>query len=112
MVGLVCSSISSVVAFLLTKGKYDSEVDSQHIKNMGDAFKKYKEVMDEMYKSQDIKIKAVQKENDDLKQQVNHLQAQMLELLNTACFNITCKLRRAGFPTEGMDTSVNTMINH
>lgn len=100
IISIVVGVASSVVTFFLTKRKYDSEVDGQHIKNLGDAFERYKKLTDEMYKSQDLKIKELQEENERLKKQVNHLQTQMIELLNAVCFDATCKVRKAGFPAN------------
>lgn len=99
VIGLFCTLTSSVVTFLLTKKKYDEEVDAAHLKDLGDAFERYKALMNEMYKAQNEKIKALQEENMDLKQQVNHLQKQMVELLSAVCLDVTCKLRKAGFPS-------------
>lgn len=99
LVGLLCTSISSVVTFLLTKKKYDEEVDAAHLKDLGDAFERYKALTDEMYKSQDKKIEALQEENANLKQQVNDLQKQIIELLSAVCLDVTCKLRKSGLPS-------------
>lgn len=105
LVGLLCTSISSVVTFLLTKKKYDEEVDAAHLKDLGDAFERYKALTDEMYKSQDKKIEALQEENADLKQQVSNLQKQIVELLSAVCLDITCKFRKSGLLSG---TTINT----
>ena len=91
LVGVVCSAISGVVTFLLTRRKYNTEVDSQQIINMNEAFDLYKktmeesiisqrERMEETIKFQNSKIETLQKENDSLKEQVNNLQKQLLLL--------------------------------
>lgn len=109
LVGLICTSVSSVVTFLLTKRKYDEEVDAAHLKDLGDAFEKYKTLTNEMYKAQNEKIKALQDENADLKQQVSHLQKQMVELLSAVCMDVTCKLRKSGFPTSIAPVNLNDL---
>lgn len=81
LVGLFCTTVSSIVTFLLTKRKYNSEVDSQQIKNMDESFEVYKKVMNEALATQDDKIALLQKENDSLRQQVNELQKQVMSLV-------------------------------
>ena len=98
LVGVICSAISSVVTFFLTRRKYNTEVDSQQIINMNEAFDLYKktmeesitsqrERMEETIKFQNSKIETLQKENDSLKEQVNSLQKQ----LTTLVLNLTSK---------------------
>lgn len=92
LVGLLCTTVSSLVTFFLTKRKYNTEVDSQQIQNMKDSFEVYKKMMEEALDSQkqrleetiafqDKKIDILQKENDNLKSQFNQLQGQMINLL-------------------------------
>ena len=96
LVGVVCATISSGVTFFFTRKKYDTEVDSQQIQNMSEAFDTYKKMMEEnmssqkklmdntinfqneVIKSQNVKIEELQKENDALKKQVNDLQMQLI----------------------------------
>ena len=78
---LFCTTVSSVVTFILTKRKYNVEVDSQQIKNMEDAFDTYKKMTDETIKTQNSRIEMLQKENENLRLQFNQLQSQMLTLL-------------------------------
>lgn len=92
LVGLLCTTVSSLVTFFLTKRKYNTEVDSQQIQNMKDSFEVYKKMMEEALDSQkqrleetisfqDKKLESLQKENDSLKSQFNQLQNQMINLL-------------------------------
>lgn len=91
LIGLFCTIVSSVVTFILTKRKYNTEVDSQQIRNMSDAFDLYKKTMEEslssqkarmeaVIQSQNDKIDALQKENNDLRQQVSDFKNQVNEL--------------------------------
>lgn len=100
LVGLFCTLASSVTTFFLTKRKYNVEVDNQEIDNVNDAFELFKKVTNETIKLQNDKIDRLQKENDDLREQVRHLQKQMLQFLDMVCYDTTCKLRRADMPTE------------
>lgn len=81
LVGVICSAISSVVTFLLTRRKYNSEVDSQVVENVKNAFEAYKQVMEETIASQEKKIEKLQHENDYLKKQFEMMQNQLVKLL-------------------------------
>ena len=81
LVGVVCSAISSVVTFLLTRRKYNSEVDSQVVENVKNAFEAYKKVMEETITSQEKRIERLQSENDYLKKQFEMMQNQLVTLL-------------------------------
>lgn len=107
LIGLFCTLISSAVTFLLTKRKYDIEVDSQQIDNMNKSFDVYKKTMDETFTMlnnriamQDETIKQLQEENNDLRKQVHNLQMQMAQMFNAMCYDATCNLRKTGFPLE------------
>lgn len=104
IVGLLCTSISSVVTFLITKRKYNVEVDAQQIENISKSFDIYKKMMDESmlvqdkkFVMQDTKIKQLQKENDDLRKEINNLQIQMAQLINSVCYDASCRLRKTSF---------------
>lgn len=94
IVGLLCTSISSFITFLITKKKYNAEVDAQQIENISKSFNVYKKMMDESILIQDKKISQLQKENDDLKKEISNLQLQVAQLLNSVCNDTSCKLRR------------------
>lgn len=80
LVGLFCTVVTNIVTFVLTKRKYNTEVDSQQIKNMDDSFEVYKKIMNEALATQNEKIAILQKENENLRQQVNQLQMQLITL--------------------------------
>jgi peptidoglycan hydrolase CwlO-like protein len=81
LIGLFCTIVSSIVTFLLTRRKYNSEVEAQQIQNMKDAFETYKGMMEETVTSQDKKIERLQRENDSLRNQIGQLQSQVLNIL-------------------------------
>lgn len=81
LVGLFCTTASGVVTFMLTKRKYNTEVDSQYIQNVREAFDTYKQTMKDTFEAQDKKIEMLQKENDTLRDQVNQLQVQVFNLV-------------------------------
>lgn len=109
--GLFCSIISGIVTFFFTRRKYNSEVDSQQIKNMGDSFDTYKRMMESnleaqkesmemVIMSQNQRIDLLQKENDSLKSQVSQLQQQMINILGSICLDATCQLRKMNFQSD------------
>lgn len=97
LIGLFCTTASSLITFFLTKKKYNTEVDSQQIKNMDDSFNVYKKMMEETLLSQkklmeatiehqnnvidaqNKKIDGLQKENEALRKQVADLQIQLIQ---------------------------------
>ena len=81
LTGLFCTLASSIVTFILTKRKYNTEVDSQQIKNMSDSFEIYKKIMEETVETQNRKIDMLQKENDNLRQQIYQLQMQIVNFM-------------------------------
>ena len=80
LVGLFCTTVSSIVTFILTRRKYNTEVDSQQIENMEKSFDAYKKMMEESMKVQNQRIDALQKENDNLRKQVYDLQQQLITM--------------------------------
>lgn len=81
LIGLFCTTVSSVVTFILTKRKYNTEVDSQQIQNMNDSFEAYKKMMQEVLDLQSKKIELLERENQNLRVQVNQLQEQLTRIV-------------------------------
>ena len=104
LVGVICSGLSGLITFLLTKRKYNSEVESQQIQNLNNAFALYQKTMDSTINSQkkafEDKIDELQKENSQLRQQVSQLQMEMINILGTICLDTTCKMRKVNFPAN------------
>lgn len=83
------STVAGIVTFILTKRKYNTEVDSQQIQNMKESFEVYKRMMEEALEaqknrlediiaSQNKRIEELQEENSDLRKTVNALQNQLI----------------------------------
>lgn len=81
LVGLFCTTVSSIVTFILTKRKYNTEVEAQYITNVKEAFDAYKNTVTETIDEQNKKIESLKKENAELRQQLSTLQSQMMNLL-------------------------------
>ena len=95
--------VSTFITYFLTKRKYNAEVSSKEIENMSSSFDLYKKMTNETITAQNKKIELLQRENSELKEQVNHLQLQIASLLDAICYDTTCKLRRANFPMNKED---------
>lgn len=111
LVGLFCTIITSIVTFFLTRKKYNSEVESQQIQNLNDAFNLYKKTMEDSMASQNqgyeatikalnAKVDILQEENSDLRKQVSQLQMEMINILGTICLDTTCKMRKVNISAK------------
>lgn len=115
LTGLFCTTVSSIITFLLTKKKYNTEVDSQQIDNMNKSFELYKKMMEEALESQErtmkatidaqnTKINELQKENESLRQQINQLQMQLISLVGNIHAN-------PGIPTIPLTADLLSDVN-
>lgn len=89
---------TAILTFILTKKKYNVEVETKKIERDLKSFEYYKEVTDETIASQNQKIEQLQKENEALKAQINSLQAQVASLLGTVCYDNACDKRKNILP--------------
>lgn len=81
LVGLFCTAVASVITFYLTKRKYNTEVEAQQIENMEKSFNAYKSMMEETVKGLKDRVETLQRENESLRNQINQMQAQLLNLM-------------------------------
>lgn len=107
LVGLVTTISSSVVTWLLARKKYNTEVDSNVIKNMSDSLEFYKKLADD----QKDRLDELTHRNRELENEVRELRKQVFALMNSVCYNLECTLRQRGvMPQEPYysEDSVNT----
>lgn len=81
LVGLFCTATSSIITFLLTKKKYNVEVEASQIDNVEKSFNAYKNMMEETVEGLKNRIDTLQRENESLRNQINQMQAQLLNLM-------------------------------
>lgn len=81
IVGLFCTITSGVVTFILTKKKYNTEVESQQIQNLNTSFDGYKKMVEDTLELQNKKIETLERENENLRHKIEHLQEQLSSLL-------------------------------
>lgn len=90
VVGAIAAAISSIVTYILTKRKYNAEVDSKVIENLQHSLDFYKTLCDDNSK----KLEEYRKENEQLRKQVMELQAQFLDMSINLCYEATCTARK------------------
>ena len=88
-VGVLTSTISSLVTWLLAKKKYNAEVDNNVIQNMQQSLQFYKELSDDTKE----RLAEVLEKNQKLEDDVEELRKQMLNLTIKICLDLSCKHR-------------------
>lgn len=86
---------TAILTFILTKKRYNVEVETKKVERDLKSFEYYKKVTEETIASQNKKIDNLQKENQELRDQVNHLQAQVASLLDSICYDTSCSKRKS-----------------
>ena len=107
LVGLITTISSSVVTWLLARKKYNTEVDSNVIKNMSDSLEFYKKLADD----QKDRLDELTHRNRELENEVRELRKQVFTLMNSVCYNLECTLRQRGvIPQEPYYSEDSTNI--
>lgn len=108
LVGLATTISSSVVTWLLARKKYNTEVDSNVIKNMSDSLEFYKKLADD----QKDRLDELTHRNRELENEVRELRKQVFTLMNSVCYNLECTLRQRGvMPQEPYYSEDSVNIN-
>ena len=108
LVGLITTISSSVVTWLLARKKYNTEVDSNVIKNMSDSLEFYKKLADD----QKDRLDELTHRNRELENEVRELRKQVFTLMNSVCYNLECTLRQRGvIPQEPYYSEGSVNIN-
>lgn len=108
LVGLATTISSSVVTWLLARKKYNTEVDSNVIKNMADSLEFYKKLADD----QKDRLDELTHRNRELENEVRELRKQVFTLMNSVCYNLECTLRQRGvIPQEHYYSADSCNIN-
>lgn len=129
--GILAGTLSSVLTWLLTKKKYNSEVENDNIQNMQEALEFYKAISDDYkirledeIKSHNAEVAELKAENAALKKELREqekrfdekltaqqreitlMKNQMLSVYSQVCLNFKCLERTAAthIPTEAPKT--------
>ena len=89
-VGIIATVISGWASWFFARRKYNSEVDSNLIKNMQQSLEFYKKLSDDNKN----RLDEVLKRNAELEQEIRDLRKQMFSLMNSICTDLTCQLRK------------------
>lgn len=89
-VGILTTTISALVSWILTKRKYCAEVDSNLISNMSSSLEFYKSLADDNKK----RLDAMQTRNEALEHEVADLRKQVLTMMGSMCYNLSCQHRQ------------------
>lgn len=87
--GLITTTISSWVTWILAKKKFDTEVDHSMIHNMEKSLEFYTKLADD----NSARLDSVMKENIELRSELQELRKQILDLSLNICMNLTCEAR-------------------
>lgn len=97
------STIASIVTFLLTKKKYNIEVDNTYIQNMQKSLEFYEKLSDDNSKRltavldrnqylEDRYLK-VEERNERLETEIEKVKTQMINVMGQICLNLACEGR-------------------
>lgn len=90
ILGIISTTVSSVITYIFTKRKYNAEVDHSVIENLKDSLDFYKALSEDNCK----KLEEYRKEGEQLRKQITDLQAQVLEMSINLCYDATCTARK------------------
>lgn len=89
-IGLITSIMSAWTSWFFARRKYNTEVDSNYIKNLQEAVSTY----DSIISHNKAEIEYLMKRNDELEKEVSELRKQMLDLAMNICMDFSCKVRQ------------------
>lgn len=89
-IGLLTTITSGWVSWFFARKKYNTEVDSNYIKNLQEAVATY----DSITSHNKSEIEYLMRRNDELEKEVSELRKQMLDLAMNICMDFSCKARQ------------------
>lgn len=89
-VGIATTIIGTYASHIVTKRKYNSEVDSNIISNMQESLEFYQKLSDDNRE----RLEEVLRRNNALEQEVAELRTQLLNLMSSMCTDIGCQVRK------------------
>lgn len=89
IIGTLSTIISAYISHILTKRRYNAEVDNTQIHNMSDALTFYKDLCDDNRERLNILSLTIKDQESEIKQ----IKLDMLKLRNQICITPNCKLR-------------------
>lgn len=89
-IGLLTTITSGWVSWFFARKKYNTEVDSNYIKNLQEAITTY----DSIISHNKSEIEYLMRRNEELEKEVSELRKQMLDLAMNICMDFSCKARQ------------------
>jgi hypothetical protein len=99
IIGVVTSVISAWTSWFFARKKYNSEVDSNLIKNMQESLEFYKRLSDDNRE----RLEEVLKRNEELEKEVKKLNERLLNIMTTICVDLSCQVRKRDFKLFNTD---------
>lgn len=90
LIGVLSTVVSSFVTFILTKKKYNAEVDASVIQNLKESLEFYRKLSDDNKQ----RLDDILKRNEQLEDEVKELRKQVLSLMASICYDATCTARK------------------
>ena len=89
IIGTISTIFSAYVSHVVTKRKYNAEVDNTQIHNMSDALTFYKDLCDDNRERLNVLSLTIKDQESEIKQ----IKLDMIKLRNQICTTPNCKLR-------------------
>ena len=89
IIGTISTIISAYISHILTKRRYNAEVDNTQIHNMSDALTFYKDLCDDNRERLNVLSLTIKEQEGEIKQ----IKLDMIKLRNQICITPNCKLR-------------------
>lgn len=86
LIGIVTTFASGFISYIFTRKKYNSEVDHNLIENMSKSLDFYKTLSDD----NKVRLDILSEENERLREEVQDIRKQMLDLAMNICLDLTC----------------------
>lgn len=90
LIGVLSTVVSSFITFILTKKKYNAEVDASVIQNLKESLEFYRKLSDDNKQ----RLDDILKRNEQLEDEVKELRKQVLSLMASICYDATCTARK------------------
>ena len=98
-IGLVTTIVSGWASWFFARKKYNSEVDSNLIKNMQESLEFYKQLSDDNRE----RLEDVLKRNEELEKEVKKFNERLLNIMTTICVDLSCQVRKRDFKLFNVD---------
>lgn len=89
IIGTISTIFSAYISHIVTKRKYNAEVDNTQIHNMSDALTFYKDLCDDNRERLNVLSLTIKDQESEIKQ----IKIDMIKLRNQICITPNCKLR-------------------